>query len=65
MHRWLRQIGEVNSSTGVKRENFHGLKRLKEATGKAFACGIVLHDGDRIQRVGPQLFAMPVSQLWS
>lgn len=56
---------EVKSSTGVKPEDFHGLKRLQEATGKTFACGIVLHDGDRIQRVGPRLFAMPVSQLWS
>jgi predicted AAA+ superfamily ATPase len=56
---------EVKSSTGVKPEDFRGLKRLQEAAGKAFTCGIVLHDADRIQRVGQQLYAMPLGQLWS
>ena len=32
---------------------------------RAIACGIVLHDGERIQRLGDRLFAMPVSRLWA
>lgn len=56
---------EVKAAVTVKPEDFQGLKRLSEATGPAFACGLVLHDGDRIQRVGERLFAMPVSQLWA
>lgn len=56
---------EVKAAATVKPENFRGLKRLREATGKAFACGIILYDGERIQRTGDCFFAMPVSQLWA
>ena len=55
---------EVKAAATVKPDDFHGLKRLQEATGKAFSCGIILHDGARIQRTGDRLFAMPVSCLW-
>jgi predicted AAA+ superfamily ATPase len=55
---------EVKAAATVKPADFNGLKRLREAAGEAFACGIVLHDGDRIQRVGDRLFAMPVGELW-
>jgi predicted AAA+ superfamily ATPase len=56
---------EVKAAASVKPKDFHGLKRLQSATGRNFACGILLHDGDRIQRTGDRLFAMPVSQLWA
>ena len=56
---------EVKASATAKPEDFRGLKRLRSATGEAFACGIVLHDGERIQRLGDRLFAMPVSRLWA
>jgi uncharacterized protein len=55
---------EVKAAATVRPENFHGLKRLRDAAGKAFACGILLHDGERIQRAGDRLFGMPVGQLW-
>ena len=38
--------------------------RLREAAGERFACGIVLHDGERVQRTAPGLFAMPFKTLW-
>ncbi len=56
---------EVKAASSVKPENFHGLRRLQDATGRAFACGIILHDGDRLQRTGDRLFAMPVRPLWA
>lgn len=56
---------EVKAGATVKPEDFRGLKRLRAATGDAFACGIVLHDGERIQRSGERLFAMPVGRLWT
>ncbi|MFO0691208.1 MAG: ATP-binding protein [Myxococcota bacterium] len=56
---------EVKAAASVRPDDFHGLKRLQEATGKAFACGIILHDGERIQRTADRLFAMPVQQLWA
>ena len=55
---------EVKSGATVRPDDTRGLNRLHEATGKAFSCGIILHDGDRTQRLGERLFAMPVSQLW-
>ena len=56
---------EVKAGATAKPEDFRGLKRLRSAIGEAFACGIVLHDGERIQRLGDRLFAMPVSRLWA
>lgn len=55
---------EVKAGATVRPGDFKGLARLREATGRRFACGIVLHDGDRIQQAGPKLFAMPVGALW-
>ena len=55
---------EVKAGATVRPGDFKGLARLKEAAGRRFACGIILHDGDRIQQTGPKLFAMPVSALW-
>lgn len=56
---------EVKASATASPRDFHGLRRLQDATGKAFACGILLHDGERIQRTGDRLFAMPIDQLWA
>ncbi|HAY06377.1 MAG TPA: ATP-binding protein [Hyphomonas sp.] len=55
---------EVKAAATVKPEDFRGLRRLKDATGNAFVCGIVLHDGERIQKVGEGLYAMPIQELW-
>ncbi len=55
---------EVKGGATVRPRDFRGLRRLMAATDDRFACGIVLHDGERIQRMGPGLFAMPVKMLW-
>ncbi len=55
---------EVKARATVHPRDFRGLRRLKETVGDRFACGIVLHDGERIQRTGPGLFAMPIRMLW-
>ena len=55
---------EVKSGATVRSGDFKGLVRLKEATGEQFACGIILHDGERIQQTASRLFAMPVKMLW-
>jgi len=51
---------EVKAAASVKPADFHALKRLGDGIGDAFACGIVLHDGERI---GERLFAMPIDRL--
>jgi len=55
---------EIKAGATARPEDFKGLKRLKDAVGEGFSCGILIHDGERIQRVAPKLFAMPVKMLW-
>ena len=56
---------EVKAGATARPEDFKGLVRLERAAGDRFACGIVLHDGDRVQQTGSRLFAMPVKMLWT
>ncbi len=55
---------EVKAAATTHPRDFRGLRRLKEAAGDRFACGIALHDGERILQTAPGLFAMPVRMLW-
>ena len=55
---------EVKARATVHPKDFRGLRRLKAAMGARFSCGIILHDGERIQQLAPKLFAMPVKVLW-
>ena len=56
---------EVKASATVRPRDFKGLKRLRQAVGDRFSCGIILHDGDRIRKAASRLFAMPVKMLWT
>ena len=55
---------EVKASSTVRANDFNGLKRLKEATGSRFRCGIVLYDGEDTLPFGDQLSAVPINALW-
>ena len=55
---------EVKAGATVRPDDFTGLAHLKQAAGKRFACGIILHDGERVQQTASGLFAMPVKMLW-
>ena len=55
---------EVKAGATVRPDDFRGLTRLREALGDQFACGILLHDGDRIQQTASHMFAMPFKALW-
>ena len=55
---------EVKAGATVRPDDFKGLTRLKSVAGDRFACGIVLHDGERVQQTAERLFAMPVKMLW-
>ena len=55
---------EVKAGATARPDDFRALSRIRDALGDQFVCGIVLHDGDRIQEVGSRLFAMPVKVLW-
>lgn len=56
---------EVKASVTVRPEHLKGLARLRDSAGDDFACGVLLHDGDRIVPFGDRLFAAPFSILWS
>ena len=55
---------DVKAGATVKPGDFKGLARLKGLTGKRFACGILLYDGEWIQEMDERLFSMPVKMLW-
>ena len=59
-------VGGIGADAGAaaRPEQLTGSVRLRDAVGDRLVCGILLHDGDRIQRAGSGMFAMPVKMLW-
>ena len=55
---------EVKASATVTAADFRGLRKLKDATGRRFAGGVVLYDGETTASFGDGLFAVPVRALW-
>lgn len=55
---------EVKASATVTPADFRGLRKLKEASGKKFAGGVVLYDGETSAGFGDGLYAEPVRMLW-
>lgn len=57
---------EIKSTATVNHDDFKGLKRLAELTGKRFQRGIVLYSGDQtVGGFGENMQAVPISALWS
>lgn len=55
---------EVKASATVTAADFRGIRRLRGAVGKRFACGVVLYDGEASVGFGDGLFAVPIRTLW-
>jgi predicted AAA+ superfamily ATPase len=55
---------EVKASATVRGDDFTGLRKLAEASGKRFVLGLVLYDHDTIVPFGQRMFAAPISTLW-
>jgi uncharacterized protein len=55
---------EVKAAASANTSDLRGLKKLREATGKRFAAGVLLYDGSATINYGDRLFAVPVSRLW-
>ena len=56
---------EVKASSTVHPTDLRGMRRLREASGKRFACGIVLYDGEVTVGFGDGMFAVTLAELWS
>jgi predicted AAA+ superfamily ATPase len=55
---------EVKASATVVDSDSRGLRKLKDASGKQFAAGVVLYDGESSVRFAEDLFAVPIKALW-
>ena len=55
---------KVKAGATAHPQDFKGLNHLKKAAADNFVCGILLHDGERVQRIDSDLYAMPISMLW-
>ncbi len=55
---------DVKASATVTDADFRGLRKLRQALGKAFRAGAVLYNGETSASFGDGLFAVPVGSLW-
>lgn len=55
---------EVKQRDSVSKADFKGLEELQRLAGHDFICGIVLYRGRDVVPFGPNLWAVPVSNLW-
>lgn len=56
---------KIKNTETVQGEDFKGLKKLQEDAGKDFTHGILLYGGNQQQSFGKNIFAVPISALWS
>ena len=56
---------EIKNSGTVRAHDFKGLEALAEDAGEQFIRGIVFYTGDAVVPFGKNLFALPMSGVWS
>ncbi|QND53838.1 ATP-binding protein [Phyllobacterium sp. 628] len=56
---------EVKASATVVSDDFRGMRKLAEVTKSRFIAGILTYDGDKVVPFGSNMFAVPVSHLWT
>lgn len=56
---------EVKVAATLTEGDFRSLRKLRDATGRAFVHGVVLHDGEACIPFGDRLHAVPLSTLWA
>ncbi len=56
---------EVKSSATVSSSDFSGMRKLADACGDKFIQGLVLYDHDQVVPFAENMFAAPLSSLWS
>lgn len=56
---------EVKASMSVFPQDFSGLKKLRDACGTNFICGIVIYRGDTLQIREDNLYALPLSRIFN
>ena len=56
---------EVKAAASVSAKDFRGLRKLRDIAGDTFKAGVVLHDGATGYRHDTNLWALPISMMWS
>ncbi len=56
---------EVKASATVTSKDFSGMRKLAQACGDRFVQGLVLYDHDQVVPFADNMFAAPLSSLWS
>ena len=56
---------EIKSSATPRTKDFDGLKKFASLAGKRFKLGLLLYDGDQTLPFGDDIWAVPISTLWS
>ncbi len=56
---------EVKAFATVTPRDFRGLRKLAKGCGQHFQLGVVLYDAEDVVPCGENMFAAPVSCLWS
>lgn len=56
---------EVKAAVSLQSKDFSGLRHLQQLAGERFRCGILLYAGKESLPMGSDLWAMPISALWS
>jgi predicted AAA+ superfamily ATPase len=56
---------EVKSRTTIRSADFRGLRELADVAGDRFVRGVILHPGREVVPHGQDLWAVPISVLWS
>jgi uncharacterized protein len=55
---------EVKAGATVDREDFAGLRNLRDKLNTRFTCGVVLYTGERTLPFGDRIWAVPLAGLW-
>jgi predicted AAA+ superfamily ATPase len=56
---------EVKSSRSITRSDVDGLRFLSELAGPKFVCGVILYCGDTVEPLATNIWAVPISALWT
>ncbi len=55
---------EVKSASGLSRDDWKGLVRLRTELGSRFHAGIVFYTGDMPYEIDERIYAVPIDKLW-
>ena len=55
---------EVKATKKLKSSDFKAMHRLKESAGDRFKRGVILYLGEQVLPFGPDMVAVPISNLW-